>query len=162
MSLLTGLIGWILFSAVVGVGANTRGRNGFGWFALALVTSPLIAGLFLLALPRKDQKDPFADIATLAVIEATPDGSRSRQLLAEHEAKRAAEMAKRAGEAKRRQGLAIFIAIFFVVIYFIANISGAPSSNRTSAAVDHAPPSAFSSDDVPIRRAPLLCGIASC
>jgi hypothetical protein len=38
-----------------------------------------------------EQKDPFADIATLAMIEATPEGSRSRQLLAEHEAKRAAK-----------------------------------------------------------------------
>jgi hypothetical protein len=93
MSLLTGLIGWILFSAVVGVGANTRGRPGFNWFLLSLVISPLLAGLFLIASPRiVKQKDPFADIATLAMIEATPEGSRSRQLLAEHEAKHAAKI----------------------------------------------------------------------
>jgi hypothetical protein len=90
---MTFLVGWILCSAVVAVGANTRGRSNFGWFLLSLVISPLLAGLFLLALPRiVKQKDPFSDIATLAMIEATPEGSRSRQLLAEHEAKRAAEI----------------------------------------------------------------------
>jgi len=44
---------WIIFSIVVGVAANSRGRSGFGWFLLALVTSPLIAGLLVVALPRK-------------------------------------------------------------------------------------------------------------
>jgi hypothetical protein len=41
MSLLTGLIGWILFSAVVGVGANTRGRPGFNWFLLYEQRTPV-------------------------------------------------------------------------------------------------------------------------
>jgi hypothetical protein len=36
----------------VGVVASKRGRNGVGWFFLALFISPLIAGLLLLALPR--------------------------------------------------------------------------------------------------------------
>lgn len=45
-------LGWIIFAVIVGVAANTRGRNGFGWFLIALVTSPLIGGLLLLALPR--------------------------------------------------------------------------------------------------------------
>jgi len=78
------LIGWILFSAVVGVSAKTRGRGGGNWFLLSLLISPLLAGLFLLASPRKNT---FTDITTLALIEATPEGSRSRQLLAEHDAK---------------------------------------------------------------------------
>lgn len=43
---------WLLFSLVVGVAANTRGRSGIGWFFLAAVISPLIAGLFVVALPR--------------------------------------------------------------------------------------------------------------
>jgi hypothetical protein len=49
-------MGWVLFyfglAAVVGVAANTRERSGFGWFLLALVISPLIAGLLVMALPR--------------------------------------------------------------------------------------------------------------
>jgi hypothetical protein len=87
------IICWILFSAVVGRFANTRGRDGVGWFLLSLLISPLLAGLFLLA--SKNLKDPFADVATLAMIEATPEGSRSRQLLAEHDAKHEAMLASR-------------------------------------------------------------------
>jgi hypothetical protein len=45
-------IGWIFFSVVVGIGANTRGRHGWGWGLLALLISPLFAGALLLALPR--------------------------------------------------------------------------------------------------------------
>src|SRR5262249_11216647 len=45
------IIFWIAFAIIVGVAANTRGRNGGGWFILALVISPLIAGLLVLALP---------------------------------------------------------------------------------------------------------------
>ena len=49
------LVGWVLLSVVVGFAANTRGRNGGGWFVLALLISPLIAGFLVLALPRVDQ-----------------------------------------------------------------------------------------------------------
>lgn len=82
---------WIGFAIIVGVAANNRGRNGIGWCLLAVVISPLLAGLLLFAMPRQS----LCDIATLAMIEATPEGSRSRQLLAEHEAK-----AARKAEAK--------------------------------------------------------------
>lgn len=47
---------WLALSAVVGVAANSHGRNGVGWFLLALVISPLIAGLLLLALPGKGRR----------------------------------------------------------------------------------------------------------
>jgi hypothetical protein len=43
---------WLAFAIIVGVAANTRGRNGGGWFMLAVLISPLIAGLLLLALPK--------------------------------------------------------------------------------------------------------------
>jgi hypothetical protein len=46
------VFGWFMFSIIVGVGASTRGRNGGGWFLLALVISPLLAGLLVLALPK--------------------------------------------------------------------------------------------------------------
>jgi hypothetical protein len=42
---------WLAFAIIVGVAANTRGRNGGGWFILAVLISPLIAGLLVLALP---------------------------------------------------------------------------------------------------------------
>jgi hypothetical protein len=40
---------------IVGVAANTRGRS-FAWFFLALLISPILSGLLLLALPRIDRK----------------------------------------------------------------------------------------------------------
>ena len=45
---------WLALAIIVGVAANTRGRSGVGWFLLAAVISPLIAGLLVLALPRFD------------------------------------------------------------------------------------------------------------
>ncbi len=39
---------WIVLSVVVGAVAGKKGRTGVGWFLLALVTSPLIAGVILL------------------------------------------------------------------------------------------------------------------
>jgi hypothetical protein len=40
------------FACVCAVLANTRGRNGAGWLVLALLISPILAGAFLLALPK--------------------------------------------------------------------------------------------------------------
>lgn len=39
---------WIVLCVFVGVFANVRrGRNGFGWFVLALFISPLLSGLLV-------------------------------------------------------------------------------------------------------------------
>lgn len=46
-------LSWFLLALIVGVAANTRGRNGLGWFTVAVILSPLIGGLLLLALPKK-------------------------------------------------------------------------------------------------------------
>jgi hypothetical protein len=60
---------WVLLyfglAIVVGVAANTRGRSGFGWFLLALVISPLIAGLLVMALPRAGMPISFTPEAVL-------------------------------------------------------------------------------------------------
>jgi hypothetical protein len=42
---------WVMLSMVVGVAADSRGRNP-AWLLLALVISPLLAALLLLALPN--------------------------------------------------------------------------------------------------------------
>jgi len=42
---------WLALAVIVGVAANTRGRSSAVWVLLAIVISPLIAGLLLLALP---------------------------------------------------------------------------------------------------------------
>jgi len=42
---------WIGLSIVVAVAANTRGRSPIAWFIYAIIFSPLLSGLLLLALP---------------------------------------------------------------------------------------------------------------
>jgi len=39
---------WFLFAIAVGMIASSRGRSGFGWFILACLISPLLAGIILL------------------------------------------------------------------------------------------------------------------
>ena len=66
------LFSWVMLSIVVGVAADGRGRNP-AWFLLALMISPLLAALLLLALPNlktKRQWQPF--------IQAVIGWSRSR------------------------------------------------------------------------------------
>jgi hypothetical protein len=45
------LFSWVMLSIVVGVAADSRGRNP-AWFLLALMISPLLAAPLLLALPH--------------------------------------------------------------------------------------------------------------
>jgi hypothetical protein len=46
------LVLYVGLAIVVGVAASSRGRTPGGWFLLALVVSPLIAGLLVLVLPN--------------------------------------------------------------------------------------------------------------
>jgi hypothetical protein len=58
------LFSWVMLSIVVGVAADSRGRNP-AWFLLALVISPLLAALLLLALPNlktERQRQPFIQV----------------------------------------------------------------------------------------------------
>jgi len=48
-------IGWILFSIIPAAIASSRGRNGFAWFGLSLVISPLFAGILAAVLPRRKE-----------------------------------------------------------------------------------------------------------
>jgi hypothetical protein len=99
---------WFGLAIVIGVAAHYRGRSGFGWFLLSLVISPILTGLLLFVMPRQNA---FDDIATLAMIEATPQGSLSRQLFAEREA-----MRMKTNNNGRRFiiGVSIWIAILLV------------------------------------------------
>lgn len=42
------LLIWMVLAVIVGLIAPAKDRSGFGWFLLAVVLSPLIAGLLLL------------------------------------------------------------------------------------------------------------------
>jgi hypothetical protein len=48
---------WVGFAVVVGVAASARGRDGVGWFLLALIISPLIAFLLVLVMQKRGPQD---------------------------------------------------------------------------------------------------------
>lgn len=54
---------WLILAVIVGIAASRRGRSGLGWFFLAAVISPLLAGLLMLALGH----------GSLASAKPTPD-----------------------------------------------------------------------------------------
>ena len=45
-------LGWIIFAVILGVAASNRGRNGFGWFLIAALLSPLIGFVLLFVIPN--------------------------------------------------------------------------------------------------------------
>lgn len=49
--MLSVVVFWILLAGAVGIAAAGRGRNGFGWFLISLIVSPLIGGFLVVALP---------------------------------------------------------------------------------------------------------------
>ncbi len=46
----------VVFSMFVGLFAASRGRTGFGWFLLSLITSPVLTFIVLLALNKYPPK----------------------------------------------------------------------------------------------------------
>jgi hypothetical protein len=53
--LLIGL--WLLLSIIVGAAARARGRDPGAWFILAVVVSPLLAVLLLIAFPVREKSE---------------------------------------------------------------------------------------------------------
>jgi hypothetical protein len=45
---------WLVLAGVIGAVAAARNRSGFGWFVIAVLISPLLAGLVLALLGRGD------------------------------------------------------------------------------------------------------------
>lgn len=49
---------WVAFSIAVGMFAGTRrNRSGFGWFILAMIISPLLAGIFVAILKERSAQN---------------------------------------------------------------------------------------------------------
>lgn len=51
------IILWIIGCLVIGIGANSRNRNGIGYFVLALFISPVITFFLLALLPPLEKKE---------------------------------------------------------------------------------------------------------
>ena len=66
------VVGWLIFSIVVGAAAGARGRSGFAWVLLSLLISPLVAAIILAILPdpRARELPRRGTVALLLVIGA--------------------------------------------------------------------------------------------
>jgi predicted nucleic acid-binding Zn ribbon protein len=49
---------WFVLAIAVGILGSNRGRSGFGWFLIAVITSPLLGLIFLLVLKDLSKKEP--------------------------------------------------------------------------------------------------------
>lgn len=74
---------WIVFALIVGAGASNRGRSGFGWFLLALILSPLLAGFALVVVGARP-RDPDADYGSLRI--ERPEKHRRRGFFGQRQA----------------------------------------------------------------------------
>lgn len=58
------VVAWAVLAVIVGLAAGARGRSAAVWFLLAVVLSPLIAGMLLLILPGMHARGLLEEIAT--------------------------------------------------------------------------------------------------
>ena len=72
--MLTALVFWFIFALAVGFIADARGRSGFGWFFLAILISPLIACVLILALPTPRSKSALSGVGVYAHFVLNPFG----------------------------------------------------------------------------------------
>lgn len=86
---------WVGLAIVVGVAANKRRRSGIGWFLLALLISPLIAGLLVLALGSKTTPAAYAQPTAAMPVNPPPSVHDTK------ECPRCAETIKRAAKVCR-------------------------------------------------------------
>ena len=59
----------VVFSALVGYWANNWGRNGWLWFVVALLISPLISAIILLVMGRDKEAVIELEAQRLAAVE---------------------------------------------------------------------------------------------
>lgn len=81
----SGILMWLMLSALVGAVASGRAGSGFGYFLLALLLSPIVALAFLLFAPDQ-RKTRIAELeARLASLEShlgrTPPGDQAASLM---------------------------------------------------------------------------------
>jgi len=76
---MTFLLVWLVLAVVVGLAARSRGHSGVAWFLLALIISPLLGTLLVIALPRLPRSghwmliSPVPRLVRAVPIERTPE-----------------------------------------------------------------------------------------
>jgi Na+-transporting methylmalonyl-CoA/oxaloacetate decarboxylase gamma subunit len=111
------IIVWVVLSLVIGSAAGQRGRSAFGWFLLSILTTPLLAGIFLLLFP------PLRDL-TLSVDDEALQESISKGLSI---------------ETPRKRGigrLIVVLAILSFIIVAIPTINNMANKSPTTTAKD--------------------------
>lgn len=48
---------WFTFAVICGVAASSRGRSGFGYFLLAMIITPLLCFLLIIAIGKTKQAE---------------------------------------------------------------------------------------------------------
>jgi hypothetical protein len=63
---------WIIASGIVGIGAHTRGRSGFGYLALSFLISPLLTFMLLVLMPVQERTAAQQDDQDVEFVENKP------------------------------------------------------------------------------------------
>jgi fumarate reductase subunit C len=130
---------WFMLSFIIAKAASQRGRRAIDWFALSILTSPVLAALFLLLFPPVAQhQQSYRAVDDRVLQESIEIG----------------ELHRTTGNERSIKILwAIFFVLIFLVVLIIAKFSN-PSSVK-----EIAPPSAAISGATSSEAAPqLTCG----
>lgn len=65
-------LGWVVFAIVVAIAAGSRGRNGFGWFVLSILLSPLVGLILVLVMPNLRNEQLLRDLTNVDARRSDP------------------------------------------------------------------------------------------
>jgi hypothetical protein len=116
---------WLVLAIIVGIAANTRGRNGVAWFLLAVVISPLLGGLLVLALPRlvapvtTDATNQNASNQQM-MFDALPEDAKQRVRDAQAERQRLALLESERRERREKKTHLLGVGILCIIVAALA------------------------------------------
>jgi hypothetical protein len=149
------IFAWFVFAIVVGIAASARGRNGFGWFLLSLIISPLFGLILVLVLPNpQDERERYQRLYNSRKCPFCAEMVLREAIVCKHcgsalepPPQPVFAPVKRLSKPQLVIVLAITAAVLVVLIYFELNRPGvatrqaeAPAATKTAPALGEAPP----------------------
>lgn len=116
-------VAWAVLALLIGAWASGIGRSGFGWFVLALIISPLLAGIALLIAGRRNESSgptkKCPDCSEPVARDARACKHCGYRFLPPETPEEAAarEQAAEAALQKRRMLAVVIVAVIIYVIY---------------------------------------------